>query len=95
MLGMLGDRLRKWLRTIPSPPAGDAAAETMALREPSGTAASSNSAADGHDHTGSENAAVTGIDSPVQQTTEQAKWTETLQKTPDLIETRGDSQNAE
>lgn len=95
MLGMLGDRLRKWLRTIPSPVEGDGAAETTALHEPSGTAASSNSAADGHDHTGSENAAVTGIDSPVQQTTEQTKRTETLIRAPDVIETRGDSQNAE
>ena len=94
MLGMLGDRLRKWLRTIPNPAEGDAAAETRAWRESSGTAALSGSAADGHDHQGAENAEMAGIDSLV-QTTGQAKRTESLKKAPAVIEARGDSQNAE
>jgi hypothetical protein len=55
MLGMMGDRLRKWLRGIPQPTEGDAAAETTALREPAGTGDSNSSTADGHGHAGSAN----------------------------------------
>jgi hypothetical protein len=55
MLGMIGDRLRRWLRGIPRSAEGDGAAETTALREPSGMAASSGSAAEGNVHKGSAN----------------------------------------
>jgi hypothetical protein len=55
MLGLMGDRLRKWLRGAPHLAEGDAAAETTALREPSGTGDSNDDATDGHDHKGSAN----------------------------------------
>jgi hypothetical protein len=94
MVGMIGDRLRKWLRSVPRPAEGGAAAETVPFPKPAELAASNGSAATGLVQNGLENEAVTPING-TPQTAGHARRLETWKEAPAVIETPGDSQNAE